>query len=1225
MADITKIYALKLEGLDKTKAGINDIGLAWENATKFKKQYEAALNNKNAADAIREIDALKKTVAKLREELKKAIDTNTDTTKGLSKLEKAEKALAFAISEEGKRLAEINERRLQQNRINKEAAKNNIGLIGSYRRLSNQLNEARRNYKDLVADGKEFTDEAKKQKTAIDILDGRLKGIDKKVGQYGRNVGNYKSAWEGLRGTFISYFSIGAGLTGLLGEINEGIGDARVIEGVDRAFRKLDDPTLLNNLQESTKNTVNTLDLMTAAVQADNLQVPVEQLGTFFGFAQQRALDTGESVDHLVNSIVTGIGRKSPLILDNLGISAVELKENLDGVSLAQATTGQVAEAVGKIIKQQQEETGNSLDSNQVKLLKARAEWENTRTEVGTKLLPILTNVTAFFTALGAVLLQLPLPIVAAGIGLVTVNLLAQNRELIKSKILLIQDAVSSITLANAKRTLSGALGALGTSFKGLFAIMRANPILFFMGLIVGLIGWFVKLTRGNEKVQESFAQVKVAVSQVIRAFRPLISFISKVVSAFARTLGPVIEKFANNVLVPLAIKVLPKIALAFRIAAGGISSFVSVFGFGYEQIKQIAGGFIDTLKGIFTVDRDLIRKGVEAQVGGFKTLFKGLGKAAKDGFKEGFELGDTFEDAETNTGSTTRRSRISGGGFDPKAAEKARKERERKRKELERAKKRAERARLAQLKKEFEERRKIIDRQLQLDIQNEEDTRRKIKVDANKSNLEKAKAHLEYTRRVKELTEDRNRSVAELERIFSQKSLEAENKRKDEIEKLRRLELEDLRKIEEANFKDIKEAGEKELQVLRIQFANRRALILNDEELSPGKRRNKLKKLAVEERRTIDAQEIINLRKNYDQLKQLHDLGLASEKQVLDAKLALQNKANNNTEEFFKKEVKSYKKGIAGFTQGLGDLFKIDLNEDTNGNGITNAMLIAEGFNIAKDAMNDYYRQKEERVRRDTELKIEDIELERQRLQEDAQTAQEREFIDKQYQQKKQQIEKEAGEKLKKQKTSEITISYYAELASIAAQAAGNPANKVTFGGAGIAQYAALAAAASLKYVLGLRTINRQQFEFGGLPKSGGKIGGKPHPQGGTPFHLGEAEKNETAIITKGVNPNEHLTVSGTAHQILSGINARGGGVNFAPGAAISRYQFGGYLGSQLQPPVFQFSNVNSDNSQILTALVSRIENWQSSFTVNQVTSSVRDAIGKEVNQINTAKVFDE
>jgi murein DD-endopeptidase MepM/ murein hydrolase activator NlpD len=62
-----------------------------------------------------------------------------------------------------------------------------------------------------------------------------------------------------------------------------------------------------------------------------------------------QARATGQDVDYLVESLITGIGRKSVLVLDNLQISAVELRQTLGDVSMETATVGQVAEAVGKI------------------------------------------------------------------------------------------------------------------------------------------------------------------------------------------------------------------------------------------------------------------------------------------------------------------------------------------------------------------------------------------------------------------------------------------------------------------------------------------------------------------------------------------------------------------------------------------------------------------------------------------------------------------------------------------------------------------------------------------------------------------------------------------------------------------------------------------------------------------------------------------------------------
>ena len=87
---------------------------------------------------------------------------------------------------------------------------------------------------------------------------------------------------------------------------------AAAAEGVERAFKRLNKPGLLNELQKATKGTASNLELMKTAVQAKNFDIPLKNLGSLLQFAQSRARDTGESVEYLVNSIVMGIGRKSP-------------------------------------------------------------------------------------------------------------------------------------------------------------------------------------------------------------------------------------------------------------------------------------------------------------------------------------------------------------------------------------------------------------------------------------------------------------------------------------------------------------------------------------------------------------------------------------------------------------------------------------------------------------------------------------------------------------------------------------------------------------------------------------------------------------------------------------------------------------------------------------------------------------------------------------------------
>ena len=80
----------------------------------------------------------------------------------------------------------------------------------------------------------------------------------------------------------------------------------------------------LERLVEATGGGVSNLDLMQKSIRAINLGIRSSDLPQFFEFAAVRAAETGESVDYLVNSIVDGIGRRSTLVLDNLGIGVTQ-------------------------------------------------------------------------------------------------------------------------------------------------------------------------------------------------------------------------------------------------------------------------------------------------------------------------------------------------------------------------------------------------------------------------------------------------------------------------------------------------------------------------------------------------------------------------------------------------------------------------------------------------------------------------------------------------------------------------------------------------------------------------------------------------------------------------------------------------------------------------------------------------------------------------------------
>ena len=201
-----------------------------------------------------------------------------------------------------------------------------------------------------------------------------MKNVQRDVSSFGSSMKNVGGM---LAGVFVAnaVADFGKEITALAGKA----------EGVGAAFEKLNEPFLLDRLKKSVGNTVSEVNLMARAVQAKNFRIPLKNLGSFFQFATKRAEETGESVDYLVESIINGIGRKSPLILDNLGISAIALREEI-------AKVGDFGKAAGNIINTELEKQGPLLDTATRKTAELAAEWENFKTLLGQGIAPVAST-----------------------------------------------------------------------------------------------------------------------------------------------------------------------------------------------------------------------------------------------------------------------------------------------------------------------------------------------------------------------------------------------------------------------------------------------------------------------------------------------------------------------------------------------------------------------------------------------------------------------------------------------------------------------------------------------------------------------------------------------------------------------------------------------------------------------------------------------------------------
>ena len=219
---------------------------------------------------------------------------------------------------------------------------------------------------------------------AQDIRSKVILGMD--VNEFRRGITQVDSSIKGISKQFQNLGGL-IGATFVVGKIadftKEAIKLGSEMEGVAQGFQRFGSEAELQGLRKATRGLVTDLELMKQTVMAGNFGIPVQELGQLLEFASRRAKETGQSVDYLVNSIVTGIGRKSTLILDNLGISAVRLKQEFNGAALEAQNIGDVTAAVSRIAAEELGKMGEPIDTATDKLLRLSTAWDNFLAKIG--------------------------------------------------------------------------------------------------------------------------------------------------------------------------------------------------------------------------------------------------------------------------------------------------------------------------------------------------------------------------------------------------------------------------------------------------------------------------------------------------------------------------------------------------------------------------------------------------------------------------------------------------------------------------------------------------------------------------------------------------------------------------------------------------------------------------------------------------------------------------
>ena len=124
---------------------------------------------------------------------------------------------------------------------------------------------------------------------------------------------------------------------GIVAGMSTSVKLAAQFEGVERGFRNLAKSTgfseqAFRKFKSATDGTINSIDLMTQANNAMLLGImdSEDQMAEMFDIAQRLAQSLGKDTTFGIESLVTGLGRQSKLMLDNLGIMIDVEKANED-------------------------------------------------------------------------------------------------------------------------------------------------------------------------------------------------------------------------------------------------------------------------------------------------------------------------------------------------------------------------------------------------------------------------------------------------------------------------------------------------------------------------------------------------------------------------------------------------------------------------------------------------------------------------------------------------------------------------------------------------------------------------------------------------------------------------------------------------------------------------------------------------------------------------------
>jgi len=246
----------------------------------------------------------------------------------------------------------------------------------------------------------------------VNAQDRTKRGLD----GVNKGLGSMRDRAEKLGGTLRTMGKYGAvAFTALSAASAKLINDSAQSLQIEESYRRMTEQAgissnkLLEQLQKTSAGTVASTDLMLSANRAMALGVgeDMDTVTTLMEIARLKGRALGLDTTQAFNDIVTGIGRGSPLILDNLGITiklgeAQEMYAQKLGKTAAELTDAEkkqsLLNAVMESGKKELQEAGEVQVTTAEKLQMLRASFKDTADTLGRTLIPAATQILEAIT-----------------------------------------------------------------------------------------------------------------------------------------------------------------------------------------------------------------------------------------------------------------------------------------------------------------------------------------------------------------------------------------------------------------------------------------------------------------------------------------------------------------------------------------------------------------------------------------------------------------------------------------------------------------------------------------------------------------------------------------------------------------------------------------------------------------------------------------------------------